>query len=189
MKIGLFFGSFNPIHTGHLIIAEHIINYFTEKVWFVVSPQNPFKTETELLDVHDRLSMIKAAIVDNHNFEASDVELKLPVPSYTIDTLIHLKKIYPGHDFFCIMGSDNFLNISKWKSADILLRDYKFLIYKRAGFNIESHKLNMNVILLEAPLINISSTQLRDLIKAKKSVRYMIPEAVLKLIRENKFYV
>jgi nicotinate-nucleotide adenylyltransferase len=189
MKIGLFFGSFNPIHTGHLIISTYIINFFTDRVWFVVSPQNPFKINSELLDINDRILLVQAAIRNNEQLEVSDIELKLPVPSYTIDTLVHLKKTRPEHEYFLIMGSDNFSYISKWKSPDILLKNYKFLIYQRQGFALEQNGLSNNVSIVNAPFINISSTEVRELLKTKKSIRYLVPEKVLELIKKNKFYI
>jgi nicotinate-nucleotide adenylyltransferase len=188
MKVGLFFGSFNPIHTGHLIISNYITNFFTDKVWFIVSPLNPFKMSSNLLNVNDRLALLKSAIKENKLFEVSDIELNLPLPSYTINTLTYLKNIYPEHDFFLIMGSDNFLDLPKWKSADKLLSDYKFLVYLRPGFTIDPKNLMNNIKIVSAPLINISSTEIRELIKSKKSIRYLVPDEVLKLIKKNKFY-
>lgn len=189
MKVGLLFGSFNPVHTGHLIISEHVKNYYTDKIWFVVSPQNPFKKNSELLDVQSRISLAKAAIINNEKFEVSDAEVNLPLPSYTIDTLLHLKNIYPEHEFFLIMGSDNFLRIPKWKSSDVLLHDYKIFVYERPGFKLDSNISDSNVKILDAPFINISSTEIRKLIKAKKSIRYIVPEAVLTMIKNHKFYL
>lgn len=188
MKVGLFFGSFNPIHTGHLIISNYITNFFTDKVWFIVSPLNPFKTSADLLNIYDRLTLVKLALKKNRMFEASDIELNLPLPSYTINTLTYLKNVYQEHDFFLIMGSDNFLDIPKWKSADKLLRNYKFLVYQRPGFEIDQKNLANNIKIVSAPLINISSTEIRELIKNKKSIRYIVPEEVVKLITKNKFY-
>ncbi|HYJ63207.1 MAG TPA: nicotinate (nicotinamide) nucleotide adenylyltransferase [Parafilimonas sp.] len=188
MKIGLFFGSFNPIHNGHLIISTYVTNFVANKVWFVVSPQNPFKKNSELLNITDRILLVKSAIKNDNQLKVSDVELKLPIPSYTINTLGYLKKIYPKHDFFIIMGSDNFLSISKWKAPDLLLKDYKFIIYQRPGFLIDDKNFPNNIRIINAPLINISSTEIRELIKTKKSVRYIVPDAVIKLIEKNKFY-
>jgi len=188
MKIGLFFGSFNPIHNGHLIISTYVTNFFANKVWFVVSPQNPFKKSSELLNITDRILLVKSAIKNDNQLKVSDVELKLPIPSYTINTLGYLKKIYPKHDFFIIMGSDNFLSISKWKAPDLLLKDYKFIIYQRPGFLIDDKNFPNNIRIINAPLINISSTEIRELIKTKKSVRYIVPDAVIKFIEKNKFY-
>jgi nicotinate-nucleotide adenylyltransferase len=188
MKIGLFFGSFNPIHNGHLIISTYVTNFVANKVWFVVSPQNPFKKNSELLNITDRILLVKSAIKNDNQLKVSDVELKLPIPSYTINTLAYLKKIYPKHDFFIIMGSDNFLSISKWKAPDLLLKDYKFIIYQRPGFLIDNKNFPNNIRIINAPLINISSTEIRELIKTKKSVRYIVPDAVIKIIEKNKFY-
>jgi nicotinate-nucleotide adenylyltransferase len=188
MKVGLFFGSFNPIHNGHLIISTYIINFFTDKVWFIVSPQNPFKINSKLLGTLERIFLVKSAIKDNNQLEVSEIELRLPLPSYTINTLIYFKKNHPEHEYFLIMGSDNFVNISKWKSSDILLKEYKFLIYQRQGFVIKQKDLPNNVSIINAPLINISSTEIRELIKTKKSVRYIVPDAVMELIEKNRFY-
>ena len=189
MKIGLFFGSFNPIHIGHLIISTYITNFFTDKVWLVISPQNPFKTHSELLGITERILLVKSAIKNNEKLEVSDIELRLPLPSYTINTLAYLKKNYPEHEFFLIMGSDNFLHISEWKSSDILLKNHKFLIYQRQGFAINQNNLPNNIRIVNAPFINISSTEIRDLIKTKKSIRYIVPDEVIKLIEKNKFYL
>ncbi len=188
MKIGLFFGSFNPIHTGHLIISTYIINFFTDKVWFVISPQNPFKINSKLLGINERILLVESAIKNNEQLEISDIELNLPLPSYTIDTLTYLEKSYPEHDYFLIMGSDNFLHISRWKSSDTLLKNYKFLIYQRPGFKIEQNDLPNNIRIVNAPFINVSSTEIRELIKTKKSIRYFVPDEVIKLIEKNKFY-
>ena len=189
MKIGLFFGSFNPIHTGHLLIAEYICNFYADKVWFIISPQNPLKEKVELLDVNYRLDLLKTAISNNEKFEISEIELNLPLPSYAIDTLRNLEKLFPKHDYYLIMGSDNFVNITSWKSFDILLRDYKFFVYQRPGFEIDRNITNPNVTIVQAPLINISSTQIRELIASGKSVRYLLPDAVLEVIQNNQFYL
>jgi nicotinate-nucleotide adenylyltransferase len=189
MKIGLFFGSFNPIHTGHLIISSYVTNFFADKVWFILSPLSPFKINSELLSVNERLLLIKSAIKNNNKFEFSDVELNLPLPSFTINTLTHLKKINPEHDYLLIMGSDNFLNIKDWKSSNRLLNEYEFLIYNRPGFIIDHNTLKSNVKIIDAPLINISSTEIRALIKAKKNIRYIVPDSVANLIKRGKFYL
>ncbi len=189
MKIGLFFGSFNPIHSGHLIIAEYVANFFTDQIWFVVSPQNPLKSSDDILEVNKRIKLIESAIQNNNKFKISDVELNLPTPSFTIDTLKHLKKTLPEHDYFLIMGSDNFVNIHKWKSSDILLRDYKILIYQRPDFKVNTTDLNSNSLLMKAPFINISATEIRQLIKKSKSIRYLVPEAVIEIIFNKQFYI
>jgi len=189
MKIGLFFGSFNPIHSGHLIVSTYIINFFVDKVLFVISPQNPFKVKSEILDIDKRIFLVKSAIKNNVKLEVSDIELRLPMPSYTINTLMYFKKNHPEHEYFLIMGSDNFFYISKWKSSDILLKEYNFLIYPRQGFPIEQNDLPNNIILVNAPIVGISSTEIRELIKSKKSIRYIVPDEVIRLIKKNKFYL
>lgn len=188
MKIGLFFGSFNPIHIGHLIIAEYITNFYTQKVWFIISPQNPFKENTELLEVEKRMLLTSVAIKGNEKFEISNIELTLSVPSYTINTLKYLKNLYPEDEFFLIVGSDNYLNIPKWKCGDTILSDYKIIIYERSGFFISSQQLHSNTILAQAPLMNISSSYIRKLISSKKSIRYLVPSDVESLIRKNNYY-
>lgn len=188
MKIGLFFGSFNPIHTGHLIIANHILNESgLKKVWFVVSPQNPFKKENTLLDEYNRLHLVRLAVEEDSRLKASDIEFRLSKPSYTITTLIHLVEKYPNHQFSIIMGSDSFQNIHKWKNYEAILKNYSIIIYKRPGFEIKN-KINANIEIIETPLLQISATQIRKLIKEKKSTRYLIPEKVREEIERGGFY-
>jgi len=188
MKIGLYFGSFNPIHCGHLIIASHVADSgLVDQVWLVVSPHNPLKKENGLLNEYHRLHLVQLAIEDDTRLKASDIEFKLPKPSYTIDTLIYLKEKYPQHDFSIVMGSDSFQNLPKWKNAPTLLRDYNFIIYNRPGFSIqETHGAKLHV--LDAPLLDISATSIRRLIKEKKSVRYLLTEPVRQEIEENNYY-
>ena len=188
LEIGLFFGSFNPIHSGHLIIAQHALNY-TQKIWFVVSPQNPLKTNNSLLDIDSRLLLTKEAIKDNIQFEICNVELTLPTPSYTIKTLNHLSIMHPLCKFSLIIGSDNFLSIDKWQSSDIILSKYQMLVYERPDFSVNKEDLPSNIIIMKAPLINISSTEIRSLIKREKSIRYLVPEGVASLIKENNFFI
>jgi len=188
MNIGLYFGSFNPIHTGHLIIASHVINSTDlDEVWFVVSPQNPFKKSQGLLNEHHRLHLVNTAIEGEHKLKASSVEFKLPKPSYTIDTLTYLSEKYPRHQFTIIMGSDGFQNIDKWKNAEALLKNYKILIYKRPGFEINNTS-GADVKTLDAPLLEISSTHIRELIRKRKSIRYLVTDAVKKEIEKNNYY-
>lgn len=188
MKIGLYFGSFNPIHCGHLIIANHVANNTdVEQVWLVVSPHNPLKKENGLLNEYHRLHLIQVAIEGDVRLKASDIEFKLPRPSYTIDTLIYLKEKYPQHQFSIIMGSDSFQNLHKWKNFQTLLRDYHFIIYKRPGFDITANH-DAKLQILEAPLLSISATAIRNLIKEKKSIRYLVPDVVRKEIEENGYY-
>lgn len=188
MKIGLYFGSFNPIHIGHLIIANHVINETdVQQVWLVVSPQNPFKQEGSLLNEYHRLYLAKLAVEDDVRFRVADIEFKLPRPSYTIDTLIYLQEKYPQHEFSIIMGSDSFQNLPKWKNADLLIRDYSFIVYNRPGAEIKD-QFNSKVNFLHAPMLTISATLIRQNIQQGKSIRYLVPEKVRVYIEENKYY-
>ena len=189
MKTGLFFGSFNPIHIGHLIIA----NYFAEEtdldqVWFVVSPQNPFKTKNSLLDERHRLYMVNLAIEDNYKLQASNIEFHLPQPSYTIDTLAYLKEKYPDHEFILIMGSDNLLSFKKWKNYEQILKSHRIYIYTRAEEDKITYDLSGDIRFFDVPLINISSTYIRNNISMGKSVRYLVPEKVWQHLIEMNFY-
>ena len=187
-KIGLYFGSFNPVHTGHLIIASHLANNTDLKeVWFVVSPQNPFKKEAGLLNERHRISLVKLAIEDEQNLKASDAEFKLPKPSYTIDTLIYLSEKYPGYEFSVIMGSDGFQNIEKWKNYEQIINNYTIYIYMRPGFEV-INKYGDNIIQVKAPLLEISATEIRKNIKSGKSIRYLVTDVVMKEIKEKGYY-
>lgn len=188
MNIGLYFGSFNPIHIGHLIIAKHIINEeLLDEIWFVVSPQNPFKNSSVLLNEQHRLNLVKTAIDAEPKLKASNIEFKLPRPSYTIDTLTYLVEKYPKNTFTIVMGSDGFQNINKWKNATELIKNFKILIYKRPGFLItETHNADFSII--DAPLLEISSTHIRKLIKEKKSIRYLVTDKVKEEIEINQYY-
>jgi nicotinate-nucleotide adenylyltransferase len=189
MKIGLFFGSFNPVHTGHLIIANHVLNFAQiDKLWFVVSPQNPFKKSRELLDAQARLELVKIAIKDNTRLEISDIEFHLPLPSYTIDSLQYLKKNFPEDEFSLIVGSDNFLSFSKWKSPDTILANFGIIVYERPGFPIDRGQAYSNILILDAPLLDISSTAIRKLINDHKSIRYLVPEEVYTAIEVNRYF-
>lgn len=188
MKIGLFFGSFNPIHTGHCIIASHVVaNTDLEQVWIVVSPQNPFKVSSTLLNEYDRLHLVRLAIGDEKSIKPSDAEFHLPKPSYTIDTLLHLDTKYPMHKFSVIMGSDGYQNFPKWKNADMILKYYSLILYRRPGFSIPT-SIPSNVQVLEAPLLEISATHIRDTIRQQKSIRYLVPDAVKDEIERNNYY-
>lgn len=188
MKIGLYFGSFNPVHVGHLIIANHVLNATDmEKVWFVVSPQNPFKTESGLLNEYHRLHLVRLATENDNRIKASDIEFGLPKPSYTVNTLAYLAEKFPEHEFCLIMGSDSFQNLHKWKNYEVIVKNYSIYVYKRPGFEI-SDKLNAKLQVLEAPLLQLSATQLREYIREGKSVRYMIPDVVLEEIERCNYY-
>src|SRR4249920_485428 len=168
MKIGLYFGSFNPIHHGHLIIASHVVNETTlQQVWFVVSPQNPFKQSQSLLNEYHRLHLVKLAIEGENKLRATDIEFKLPKPSYTITTLQYLEEKYPEHQFSIILGSDSFQNLDKWKNADVIMERYDLYVYTREGSKVRSD-LPVKYKILDAPLLQISSTHIRNLIKNGK---------------------
>ena len=188
MKIGLYFGSFNPVHNGHLIIASHVINTTDlYQVWFIISPQNPFKNASSLLNEAHRYYLVSEAIEGENKLRASAVEFKLPKPSYTVDTLAYLKEKYPQHEFVIIMGSDSFSNLSKWKNYEVIVNNHQIFIYKRAGCEI-NNEINANIVELDAPLIEISSTHIRELIKNRKSIRYLVPDVVKEEIERNNYY-
>lgn len=187
MHVGLFFGSFNPIHIGHLIIANYIAdNTKVDQVWFVVSPQNPLKSPASLLNEYHRLYLVKLGIENHPKLRVSDIEFKLPRPSYTIDTLTYLEEKYPQHQFSIIIGSDSYQNIGKWKNSELLLKNYSFLVYERPSFKIEIPP--QGVTLLKAPLLDISSTMIRKTIESGKSIRYLVPEKVQDEIEKGGYY-
>ena len=188
MKIGLYFGSFNPVHVGHLIIAGHIANNTDlDQVWFVVSPQNPLKTGQSLLNKYHRKYLIDIAIDGEKKLRTSTIEFSLPLPSYTIDTLTYLKEKNPGDVFLIIIGSDSLQNISKWKNHDLLLAEYTLLVYERPGFPVQNN-ITKNIITLKAPLLDISSTRIRNLIKEGKSIKFLVPDIVKEEIEKNHYY-
>jgi nicotinate-nucleotide adenylyltransferase len=188
MNIGLYFGSFNPVHIGHLIIGNHVLNRADiQQVWFVVSPQNPLKPSGVLLNEYHRLHLVQLAVEGNLQLKAVDFEFKLPRPSYTIDTLTYFTEKYPQHHFFVIMGSDSFQNLPRWKSFDSLVKDYSFIIYERPGFKIEND-YGAKLQILKAPLLEISATEIRNAIKQGQSVRYLLPEKVLEEIERTGYY-
>jgi nicotinate-nucleotide adenylyltransferase len=188
MKIGLYFGSFNPIHIGHLNVANHILNETgVEKIWFIVSPQNPFKENKSLLNEYDRLHLVRLAVQEDTRIKSSDIEFNLPKPSYTSNTLIFLAEKYPDHDFSIIMGSDSYQNLDKWKNFETIVNNYEILVYKRRNHEIKK-VFGKEPIILDAPLIEISASQLRENIKMGKSIRYLVPEIVREEIETRKFY-
>ncbi len=188
MHIGLYFGSFNPIHIGHLIVANHIVEHTDiDKIWFVVSPHNPLKDAHTLLNEYDRLHLVNLAIEDNNKFRASNVEFHLPKPSYTIDTLTYLTEKFPLEKFTVIMGADSFQNIHRWKNYEQLIANYTLVVYNRPGFEIkDTHGANVTIV--DAPLLQISSTYIRTLLREGKSARYIMPDKVWQYILENKYY-
>jgi nicotinate-nucleotide adenylyltransferase len=191
-KIGLFFGSFNPIHIGHLILANYILeNSDMDELWFVVSPQNPFKDKKSLLTDHNRLDMVQLAVKNYPKMRASNVEFSLPKPSYTIDTLTYLKEKYPNYSFALIMGEDNLDSLPKWKNSEKLMSDYQIIVYPRTfeGEKKDSEYLqHENISMVNAPIIELSATEIRNMIKEGKNVRPMLPPEVFEYLDGSSFY-
>jgi nicotinate-nucleotide adenylyltransferase len=188
MEIGLYFGSFNPLHVGHLIIANHVLNTTEiEKIWIVVSPQNPFKKEKDLLKESKRLTIVKKSIAGDKRLFASDVEFQLSKPSFSYNTLSYLKKNHPQHRYSLIMGSDSFQNLDKWRDFESIIEQHRLFIYPRPGFDI-SNTIKARIEILDAPMLDISSTAIRALIKAGKSIRYLVPDKARMEIEKNKYY-
>ena len=189
MKIGLFFGSFNPIHVGHLIIANAMAeDTDLQRVWFVVSPHNPFKSSKSLLHEFDRLDMVRLAIEDNPLFEATDIEFRMPRPSYTIDTLAWLTDKYPQHQFTLIIGEDNLAGFPKWKNSPVILEQYGLYVYPRPGAQTSELRKHDNVRLVDAPLVDISATYIRRRLQQNKTIRYLVPPRVEDHINVRRFY-
>jgi len=194
VKVGLFFGSFNPIHIGHLIIANTVKGYAElDQVWFVVSPQNPFKSSKSLLSDVDRLKMVELAIEDNFELRASNVEFSMPKPSYTVDTLTYLKERYANHHFSLILGSDNLNHFHKWKNYQEILNHYGIIVYPRPSTEIEKTKEEIKnhpaIRMVEAPLIDISATFIRNCIKNDISIKYLVHDSVAEYIEDKKYYL
>jgi nicotinate-nucleotide adenylyltransferase len=188
MPIGLYFGSFNPVHIGHLIIANHILNETrVKKIWFVISPQNPFKASPTLLNEYDRLHLLQKAIDGDTRMKAVDIEFSLPKPSYTAVTLAYLAEKYPGQEFQILMGSDSFQNLRKWHNADYIIKNHKILVYRRPGFDAKD-TLGAKVDVLDAPLLEISATFIRQMVQQGKSIRYLVPPVIEEEIKENRFF-
>ena len=191
-KIGLFFGSFNPIHIGHLILGNYILESSDmEELWFVVSPQNPFKDKKSLLNDHNRLDMVQLAVKNYPKMRASNVEFSLPKPSYTIDTLTYLKEKYPQYSFALIMGEDNLDSLPKWKNFEKLITDYHINVYPRTfeGEKKDHEYLqHENISLVNAPIIELSATEIRNMIKEGKNVRPMLPPEVCEYLDGSSFY-
>jgi nicotinate-nucleotide adenylyltransferase len=190
MKIGLFFGSFNPIHIGHLIVANVMANSpECDQVWFVVSPQNPFKKSNTLLHEQDRYDMVAQAIADNPKLKVSDIEFSMPKPSFTIDTLVRFSEKYPQNEFKLIIGEDNLAQFQKWKNADKILEYYGLLVYPRPKSESHNYLNNSRVNFIEAPLLDISATYIRAQLLAGKSIKYLVPEIVEGFIKLKKLYL
>lgn len=191
-KIGLFFGSFNPIHIGHLILANYILeNSDMDELWFVVSPQNPFKEKKSLLKDHNRLDMVQLAVKNYPKMRASNIEFSLPIPSYTIDTLAYLKEKYPDYSFALIMGEDNLESLGKWKNSEKLVSENQIIVYPRIfeGEKKDSEYLqHENISLIKAPMIELSATEIRNMIREGKNVRPMLPPEVFDYLDGSSFY-
>ena len=189
MITGLYFGSFNPIHIGHLAIANFIVEFSElEQLWFVVSPQNPLKQKQSLLQDYHRLEMVQLAVEEDDRFRASDIEFRLPTPSYTIDTLTYLEEKYPGREFQLVMGADGLRTFHKWKHADLIVQKYHRLIYPRPGTDKEVASQLPNATLVDAPMMDISSSFIRQAIKEGKDVRHLVPAMAYTYMREMHFY-
>jgi len=206
MKVGLYFGSFNPVHIGHLVIANHLANNSDlDQIWLVVSPQNPHKKKSSLLADHHRLALVKVAVDDNPKLRASDIEFKLPQPSYTVNTLAYLKEEYPNNSFTLIMGEDNLRSFHKWKNYEQILKNHEIVVYPRvltiqelekikAGEDISKTSSNIDIqkenitVLEDTPIMKISSSFIRKAIKENKSVKYLLTPEVEKYCDEMNFY-
>jgi nicotinate-nucleotide adenylyltransferase len=190
MSIALYFGSFNPIHIGHLIIAQSVLlQPEIEKVWFVISPQNPLKNSESLLAESRRYYLAQIATEDNPNFYVSNVEFSMPRPNYTIDTLAYLKEQYPNKSFSLLVGGDNMENFHKWKNYEEILNKYKIYVYKRSKIQNEKFKTHQNIIHLDVPLMDISSTLIRERIKSHQSIQYLVTDQVRDEIEKGRYYL
>ena len=201
MKIGLYFGTFNPIHIGHLIIANHVAEYSgLNQIWMVVTPHNPLKNKQTLLDDYQRLQLVFLATEEYPKIKPSDMEFKLPQPNYTVNTLVHLQEKFPQHDFSLIMGEDNLKSLHKWKNYDVILQNHEIYVYPRILSEIETslkgemakqnstYKNNPKIHFIDAPIVEISSTFIRENIKNKKNVRPLLPSKVWEYIDHNNLY-
>lgn len=190
MNIGLFFGSFNPIHIGHLIIAN-IVHETTEmdQVWFIVSPQNPLKGNKNLLHEFDRYDLVEAAITEDYHFKVSDVEFNLPRPNYTVQTLTVLAQKYPDHNFNLIIGEDNLAALPRWKNYNQILENFGLIVYPRPNAPDSDLRDHPSVKLIDAPRMDISATLIRNLLKQNKSIKYLVPERVRQRIEAKKLFV
>lgn len=189
MKIGLFFGSFNPVHVGHLIIANTVAQCDgVGQVWFVVSPHNPFKKKASLLHEFDRLDMVRLATSDNPALGVTDIEFRMPKPSYTVDTLAYLSDKYPQHAFRVVMGEDNLTHFHKWKNHERILEDFGLYVYPRPGAQPNGFARHAHVSYVQAPQVDISATFIREALQEGRSIRYLVPDEVEEFIRRKGFY-
>ena len=190
MKVGLYFGSFNPIHIGHLIIANIMVETSDlQQVWFIVSPQNPLKSSDSLAHEFDRYDMVQAGIDDSYHLRVSDIEFNMPRPSYTIDTLAYLADKHPDHDFSLIIGEDNLKSLPKWKNYQAILDNYGLYVYPRPSAAKPMLADEDNVNWVEAPILDISATYIRKLVKEDKSIQFLVPDSVAQIIKIRKLYI
>jgi nicotinate-nucleotide adenylyltransferase len=191
MKIGLYFGTFNPIHVGHMIIANHMAEYSDlEQVWMVVTPHNPLKKKDTLLEDFKRMQLVTIATEDFPKIKPSDIEFKLPQPNYTVNTLAHLQDKYPQHEFALIMGEDNLKSLHKWKNYEVILENYDLYVYPRISAELSELDLknHLRVHKIDAPIVEISSTFIRENLKKKKNVQPLLPFKVWEFIDYNNLY-
>lgn len=189
-KVGLFFGSFNPIHVGHLIIGRAMLEQTDlDEIWYVVSPQNPFKSSKSLLHEFDRLEMVERALYEEYHMKASDIEFHMPKPSYTIDTLTYLQEKNPNTEFVLIIGEDNLHSFPKWKNADKILELFSLYVYPRPNAKPSELKHHPKVRFVKAPLLDISATYIRKQVKEGHSIKYLVPDAVIEYIQSKKFFL
>lgn len=190
LKVGLYFGSYNPIHIGHLAIANYMVEFTDiDQLWFVVSPQNPHKKKNNLLEDYHRLELVRRAIDDDNRFRASNIEFNLPKPSYTVDTLAYLTDQHPNYDFSILMGSDNLESFHKWKNFEAILENYGVVVYPRPGFDRSKVQVHKNINIAEdAPLMEISASFIRKAIRHRKDVRHFLPYKTWLYLDEMNFY-
>ena len=189
LNTGLFFGSFNPVHVGHMIIANYMATQTElDEVWMVVSPHNPLKPKKTLARDHDRLHLVQLAIGENDAIKASDIEFSLPRPSYTTDTLTYLKEKHPNRKFALIMGGDNLATLHKWKNYEAILSNHEIYVYQRPRYDLGDLQNHANVKIVEAPLMQISASYIRNCLKANRSIQYLVPDAVFRYLEDNKIY-
>lgn len=190
MKVGLFFGTYNPVHVGHMVIANYMIEFTDlDQLWMIVTPQNPFKQKESMLKDYDRLHLVKLAIGDDQNIKASDIEFGLPQPNYTSNTLAYLEEKYPDHEFVLIMGADNLRHFNKWKNSEYILQNHELYVYPRIdsedGGELRDHE---QVKMVDAPIMKVSSSFIRQAIHDGKSVMHYMPKDVADYVKEMNLY-
>ncbi len=189
-EVGLYFGSFNPIHIGHMAIANYLVEFTDlDEFWFVVTPQNPHKEKKNLLNDYDRLEIVLLAVENDPRLQVTDIEFYLPKPSYTVDTLVYLKDRHPQTEFKILMGSDNLKNFPKWKNYEAIVENFGVIVYPRHGFDKTSGPQHKNIVIVEnAPMMEISSSFIRKAIKTGKDIRHFLPVKCWEYIDKMGFY-